>query len=113
MHPIFFAWLGDYESLIATGFHAFGRSRVVAILHGAAYIGVIEAPTAKVRPMIAKLSPKLCVLPGPHGTLAPEHVAAIALVAPRATIKQGDPMKAVLSYVHSLFGDGEFDPDAY
>lgn len=114
MHPIFFTWSGTYEDLVSLGFHSFGiHCRALAITHGQAYIGVIGAPSAGVRPEIANLSQNLTVLPGPNGSLNAKHVAALAAVAPSLQAKQGDPMRAVLSYVHGIFGDGQFEPNAY
>lgn len=114
MHPIFFTWLGTYADLVATGFHGLGQHiRVAAITHDKAYVGIIMAPSAGTRSQLAALSDAITVLPGPNASLAPAHVSALAKVAPKLQIKQGDPMRAVLSFVHAIYSDGHFDPDAY
>ena len=117
MHPLIFVWIGTYEDLVATGFHGFSKhglpTRVAAIVHGKAYIGLVPAPHSGVRPKFASLSPDLVLLPGANSNLNAQHVAALNQAAPKLQVKQGDPMRAVLFYVYSLYGDGEFDPDAY
>lgn len=114
MQPVFFAWKGNYNDLVATGFHAYGqRTRTVALKHGSAYIGVVEAATAQARSGLANLNPNLVVLPGANGLLSQAQVSAILALWPAAPIQVGDSMRAVLAHVHSLYGDAQFDPDAY
>lgn len=117
MIPIFFAWKGDYSDLVATGFQALGgRTRTVALTHGSAYIGIIEAENFGARNAAAALdaaNPDFVLLPGPNSNLTAAHVAAIVALWPKAPIKEGDPMRTVLSHVMSLYGDAEFDPDGY
>lgn len=114
MHPIFFTWSGTYDDLVAeTALHQFGRTRTVAIEHGKAYIGIIEARTASVRKTIDDSSSSLTVLPSANGVLSAKHVKSLATVAPDLKIKEGDSMRVVLSYVLGLYNDSEFDPDAY
>lgn len=117
MIPIFFAWKGDYTDLVATGFQALGgRTRTVALTHGSAYIGIIEAENFGARNAASAIdaeSPNFTLLPGPNSNFNATQVAAILALWPKAPIKEGDPMRAVLSHVMSLYGDAEFDPDGY
>lgn len=114
MHPIFFVWQGDYDALVATGFHGHGRrTRSVAIEHGKSYFGLIEAKSPAARPHLATLHERFAVLPGPHGKLSAAHAAVLAKILPEVSAKEGDTLEAVLLHVHGLYGDPEFHPDCY
>lgn len=114
MHPIFFVWTGDYESLVSTGFHGYGsRTRAVAIEHGKAYFGIIESESPAARPHVAALHENLIVMPGPHGKLNAQHAAVLKAVLPQLGVKEGDTLEAALLHVHGLYGDPEFHPDCY
>jgi hypothetical protein len=114
MHPIFFAWIGTYDALVATGFYSHGFStRTVAIRHGAAYAGVIAAQTPAVRAPLATLHPNFCLMPGPNGTINTAQAAAINAIAPGLNVKGGDAFASTLSHVYSLYGDEAFNPSNY
>jgi hypothetical protein len=56
---------------------------------------------------------RFIILPGPNGLLNAQQVQLLQTVAPDLQIKEGDPFRIVLSYAFGLFGDSDFDPDAY
>jgi hypothetical protein len=114
MHPIFFAWNGDHDSLQATRFYAHGpRTRTIAVVHGKAYFGLIEAETPAVRKEVAKLHDNLVVLPGPRGKVSSAQANALNTMFPQLNVKEGDSLESTLLHVHALYGDEEFHPDNY
>jgi hypothetical protein len=114
MHPIFFAWKGTYDDLLATCFYAHGeRTRTIPI-GTTGFIGVIEASTPKVRGALNGLSPNFTMLPGPNATINAAHATALNAILPTAQqVKEGDALAPTLKYVHGLFGDHEFNPDNF
>lgn len=114
MHPIFFTWNGDYDSLVSTGFYSHGlRTRTVAVKHGSAYAGVVEANTPAIRSFLSNLDVRLCVMPGPHGNVNATQAAAINAIAPSLNVKEGDAFATTLSHVYKLYSDEQFNPDNY
>lgn len=112
MHPIFFLFFGPYDDLAATQFDGPHTSRTV-IVGQDVYIGVVEAASPKYRQHLNGLHPNLILLPGPNSNVSALHVQHLNKYVPDLKIKEGDSMRVALSHVFGLFGDHQFDPDAY
>lgn len=119
MHPIFFAWQGSYEELLAltdaqtgTWFYSHGRTRTIPVGENM-FIGIVEASHPNTRRALVHLSPNFVLLPGANGKLDAAQARFLTAMLPSLNIKEGDPCAVVLFYVHKLYNDHEFNANNY